>query len=221
MSGRSWGALLVVLVGLAACAEPADPPSGSAVVDVDENFDAPLEATVYDAPHAGADPRFAALSAREPFGFGTPADEARIALWDIDVKPDGEGLPEGQGTVAEGRIVYAAQCMACHGATGVEGPNDRLVGTDPWGRWPATARTIGNYWPYATTLFDFISKAMPQITPGVLTADETYSVIAYLLYMNELWPEDGVLDRTTLPAVEMPARNRFVPDDRVGGAEVR
>lgn len=156
----------------------------------------------------------------ERFGFGTPATEARIALWDIDVKPDGEGLPPGSGTVAEGEVVYLAQCVACHGPTGTEGPNDRLVGTTPWDQWPS-GRAVGNYWPYATTLFDYISKAMPQLTPGTLTADETYAVIAYILNLNGLVPDDGVMNAETLPAVVMPARNKFVPDDRRGGAEVR
>ena len=156
----------------------------------------------------------------ERFGFGTPATEARIALWDIDVKPDGEGLPPGGGTVAEGEVVYLAQCAGCHGPTGTEGPNDRLVGTTPWEQWPS-GRAVGNYWPYATTLFDYIRKAMPQLTPGTLTADETYAVIAYILNLNGLVPDDGVMNAETLPAVVMPARNKFVPDDRRGGAEVR
>ncbi len=154
------------------------------------------------------------------FGFGADPSEARIALWDIDVKPDGEGLPPGSGTVAEGEVVYRAKCAACHGATGTEGPNDRLVGTTPWERWPR-GRAIGNYWPYATTLFDYIRKAMPQATPGTLTHDETYAVISYLLYLNEIVDETAVMDARTLPAVKMPARDRFVPDDRVAGPTVR
>jgi cytochrome c len=94
------------------------------------------------------------------------------------------------------------------------------VGVEPWGRWPP-GRAIGNYWPYATTLFDYIRKAMPQATPGVLTPDETYSVIAYILNLNGLVPEDATMNAETLPVVVMPARDRFVADDRRGGAEVR
>jgi len=154
------------------------------------------------------------------FAFGSEASQARVALWDIDVKPDGEGLPPGSGTVAEGEAVWTVHCVSCHGVTGVEGPYDRLVGTDPWEEWPAT-RTVGNYWPYATTLYDYIRKAMPQLTPGLLTADENYAVIAYLLNLNGIIPADAVMNAQTLPAVVMPARDRFVVDDRRGGVEVR
>ena len=155
--------------------------------------------------------------APERFQFGSAASADRVALWDVDVKPDGEGLPAGSGSVAEGRAVYEVHCIACHGPTGTEGPNDRLVGREPWEDTPAT-RTVGNYWPYATTLFDYIRRAMPQLTPGILTADQTYAVIAYLLYLNEIVDADAVMTATTLPAVEMPARDRFVVDDRTGGA---
>ena len=151
------------------------------------------------------------------FGFGTEASAARVAMWDIDVRPDGTGLPPGSGSVTEGRTVFMTQCVACHGATGVEGPNDRLVDSEQWDVWPTT-RTIGNYWPYATTLYDYIRKAMPQLTPGILTDDEVYAVIAYLLFLNEIVPEDAVMDAESLPAVEMPARDKFVVDDRVGGS---
>jgi cytochrome c len=139
-----------------------------------------------------------------------------VALWDVDVKPDGEGLPPGSGTVAEGEQVYMLYCASCHGPTGTEGPNDRLVGREPWEDAPTT-RTLGNYWPYATTIFDYVGRAMPQLTPGILTADQKYAVIAYLLHRNEIVPADAVMNATTLAAVEMPARDRFVVDDRQGG----
>lgn len=150
------------------------------------------------------------------FGFGSEATDARVALWDIDVRPDGQGLPPGSGTVAEGRDVFVTQCVACHGPTGTEGPNDRLVDSRQWDDAPTT-RTVGNYWPYATTLYDYIRKAMPQLTPGILTNDEVYAAIAYILYLNEIVPEDAVMNAQTLPAVVMPARDKFVVDDRVGG----
>jgi cytochrome c len=196
---------LAVLVAslLAGCADP------------DGNDLASLPDTDAEAP------RFTLPSqAPERFSFGSEASEARIAQWDIDVKPDGEGLPPGSGTVAEGEAVYTTYCSACHGPTGVDGQYDVLVGTLPWDEWPGS-RTIGGYWPYATTLYDYIRRAMPQLTPGVLTADETYAVVAYLLHMNEIVPEDAVMNAETLAAVEMPARDRFVVDDREGGPEIR
>jgi cytochrome c len=158
--------------------------------------------------------------APESFGLGAEASAARIAMWDVDVKPDGEGLPPGRGTVAEGEVVFRTYCIACHGPTGTEGPNDQLVGSEPWEDWPGSS-TVGGYWPYATTLYDYIARAMPQLTPGILTPNQTYAVIAYLLERNGIVPADAVMDAETLPAVRMPARDRFVTDDRQGGAEVR
>ncbi len=154
------------------------------------------------------------------FEFGAAADEARIALWDKDVKPDGEGLPRGSGSVAEGEVVFRTYCIACHGPTGTEGPNDVLVGSELWDAWPGSV-TVGGYWPYATTLYDYISRAMPQLTPGVLTPDQTYAVIAYILNRNGIIAADARMDAESLPAVRMPARDRFVTDDRQGGAEIR
>ena len=152
------------------------------------------------------------------FGFGQPATEAEIAALDIDVRPDGAGLPPGRGTVAEGAAVYAAACAVCHGPTGREGPYDVLVGGDSTWSEP---HTIGNYWPYATTLYDYIHRAMPQLTPGSLTPDEVYSLVAFLLHANGLIPEDAVMNAETLPLVEMPARGRFVRDPRRGGPGIR
>lgn len=151
------------------------------------------------------------------FAFGREAPEELISAWDIDVRPDGTGLPPGSGTVAEGRDVYMVHCIACHGPTGTEGPEDVLVDSEQWDLYP-TRRTVGNYWPHATTLYDYIRKAMPQLTPGILTSDQVYAVIAYVLHLNEIVPEDAVMDAETLPAVVMPARDKFVVDDRMGGA---
>ena len=169
---------------------------------------------------SGKDLSGGAESGPDHFGFGSDASEARIAMWDIDIKPDGEGLPPGSGTVAEGQRVYLTYCVACHGATGTEGPNDRLVSRAEWEQWPNDP-TVGNYWPYATTLYDYIRRAMPQLTPGTLTSDETYAVIGYILNMNGLVAADAVMDATTLPDIEMPARDRFVTDDRQGGPAIR
>ena len=176
----------------------------------------PGAATAMGGAGAGT-PEGLPAHAPDRFGFGSEASEARIAVWDIDVKPDGEGLPPGSGSVAQGEQVYMTYCIACHGPTGTEGPNDRLVGTDPWEEWPGSL-TVGGYWPYATTLFDYIRKAMPQLTPGILTSDQTYAVIAYVLHLNGIVPADAVMDAGTLPEVRMPARDRFVVDDRRGGS---
>jgi len=157
----------------------------------------------------------------ERFSFGSAASADRLAAWDINVFPDGRGLPPGQGTVTEGAVVWARNCAACHGATGIEGPNNVLVGTAPWEDYPGT-RAIGGYWPYATTLFDYVRRAMPQMAPGSLTSDETYAVIAWILHRNELIAEDAVMNAASLAAVVMPARDRFVPDDRLqGGTQIR
>lgn len=158
--------------------------------------------------------------APDRFEFGSAASQARVALWDIDVKPDGDGLPPGSGSVEEGRVLYEVQCLVCHGPTGAEGPNDRLVPAGEWRQWPQ-GRTVGGYWPYATTLFDYVRRAMPQTTPGSLSDDQVYAVSAYVLHLNGLLPADATLDSASLAAVEMPARDRFVPDDRRGGPEVR
>ena len=168
------------------------------------------------------------------FGLGQPASPEFIAKLDIDIMPDGTGLPPGKGTAAEGAIIYASKCASCHGAKGEGGPNDALVGPEPKAFAPFGPRydkargeakdvpfTIGNYWPYATTIFDYTRRAMPFPNPGTLTADETYSLVAWLLAKNGIIPEDAVMNAKTLPAVGMPARNRFVPDNRAGGAKVR
>jgi cytochrome c len=160
------------------------------------------------------------------FAIGRDATPAEIAVLDIDFGPDGAGAPPGSGSVAEGKVVFDAKCSVCHGPTGKEGPNDRLVGREPregfpFGETRGIGRTIGNYWPYATTIFDYVKRAMPMAAPGSLTANEVYAVAAYILFLNEIIPEDAVMDAQTLPAVVMPARDRFVTDDRVGGPEVR
>jgi len=160
------------------------------------------------------------------FAIGQIASSAKIAALDIDFGPDGVGAPPGSGSVAEGKVVFDTKCSVCHGATGTEGPNDRLVGrlpddAFPFGEARGTRRTIGNYWPYATTIFDYVNRAMPMTAPGSLTGDEVYAVAAYILFLNEIIPEDAVMNAESLPEVVMPARNRFVKDDRVGGPEVR
>lgn len=169
----------------------------------------------------------APIAAPAVFGVGRAATAEEVAAWDLDVNPKGEGLPPGEGTVAQGAVVYARSCASCHGAKG-EGmpPNPRLVGRIPGDSFPfatdrSAPRTIGSYWPYATTLFDYIRRAMPQNALGSLSANETYAVIAWLLAANDVIPADAVMSATSLPAVQMPSRDRFVRDDRTGGAGFR
>ena len=170
---------------------------------------------------APAKPQPSNGSTNEParFGIGRPATPAEIAALDIDVGPDGAGLPPGRGTAADGAPIYAARCAACHGKTGKEGPNDILVGRLPddaftFARDPRAPKTIGSYWPYATTIFDYVRRAMPPDAPGSLKDNEVYGLVAYLLTLNELIPADAVVDATSLAKVKMPAHDRFVPDTR-------
>lgn len=161
------------------------------------------------------------------FELGTPASAARIAAVDIDANASGIGLPPGRGTYANGRAIYARQCAMCHGVRG-EGiaPFPQLVGAEPrdsfpFARDPKIPHTIGNYWPHATTLYDYIRRAMPFTAPGSLQPDEVYSLVAYLLAENDIVSRDAVIDAETLPKVRMPARERFVTDDRQGGPTFR
>ena len=150
-----------------------------------------------------------AASAQEGPDLGVPATQEQIAGWDISIGPDGAGLPAGSGTAAAGKAVYEAKCLACHGAEGAGQPNDRLVGGQGTLREAAPIRTVGSYWPYATTVVDYIRRAMPYVTPHSLTADETYAVTAYLLALNGIIEQDAVMDATSLPTVVMPNRGNF------------
>jgi mono/diheme cytochrome c family protein len=143
-------------------------------------------------------------------GLGVPATPEQIASADISIPPDGAGLPEGSGTPAQGGQVYLAKCIACHGPEGVGGINDRLVGGRGTLTTAAPVKTIGSYWPYATTLFDFIRRAMPYPAPHSLTSNETYALTAYLLQLNGVIAADAVMDAKTLPKVQMPNRGNFV-----------
>jgi cytochrome c len=161
------------------------------------------------------------------YGFGTPSTAEEIAAWDIDVRPDGKGLPSGRGSAVEGSKIYAIKCIACHGIDGAGGINDRLVVHSPDEPFPDSNdpnagdhRTVGNYWPYATTLFDYIRRSMPFNMPGSLDSNEVYALTAHLLYLNHIISEDAEMNAETLPKVEMPARDSFVLDDRQNYREV-
>jgi S-disulfanyl-L-cysteine oxidoreductase SoxD len=147
--------------------------------------------------------------------FGQSIAPADIAPWDISIGPDGAGLPPGRGTPAQGEAVYAAKCQACHGEKAAGRPNDPLVGgigSLAPGKPPV--KTVGSYWPYATTLFDYIRRAMPFQESQSLTSDEVYAVSAYILQLNEIIGKDDVLDAQTLPKVKMPNRDGFIPFPR-------
>lgn len=153
---------------------------------------------------AGPAPRWSAADAPR---LGQPADAATLARLDRTVFPDGRGLPPGRGTAAEGERLYRRHCQACHGAGAQGGTADELVG-DPAAADPG-ARTLAAYWPYATTLFDFIRRAMPMTAPGSLRDDEVYALSAYLLATDGLWPRDQPLDGPALAALRMPHRAAF------------
>lgn len=142
--------------------------------------------------------------------LGREATSAEIAGWDISIPPDGSGLPPGGGTAAAGSAVYAAKCQSCHGEKGAGTPNDRLVGGHGTLAGPAPVRTVGSYWPYATTVFDYVRRSMPYQHPQSLTNDEAYAVTAYLLHLNGIIAEGDVMNAQTLPRVRLPNRDNFI-----------
>jgi cytochrome c len=145
--------------------------------------------------------------------LGRPIAPAELAPWDISIGPDGDGLPPGRGTPAQGEAVYVAKCQGCHGENGAGRPNDTLVGgTLAPGRPPV--KTVGSYWPYATTLFDYVRRAMPWNETKSLTDDEVYAVSAYILRLNGIIGADDVIDAQSLPKVRMPNRDGFIPFPR-------
>lgn len=151
------------------------------------------------------------------FGIGKPAAPGELRGF-ISILPDGRGLPPGSGSVAQGRNLYAGQCASCHGLHLEGGLGDRLVGgrgslkTDATGKAPI--RTVESYWPYATTLFDYIKRAMPMNAPGSLTDSEIYSLTAYILAEARIIAGDAVIDAHALARIRMPNRDGFIPDGR-------
>jgi cytochrome c len=147
------------------------------------------------------------------YGFGHAPSAAEIAAFDIDVRPDGQGLPPGHGSVQEGAAIFATKCASCHGEKGelVQPTGNALAGGQGTLASPKPIKTIGSYWPYASTLFDYIRRAMPFNAPQSLSNDEVYAVTAYLLSLNGIVAENTVLDAKTLPRIKMPNRDGFTP----------
>ena len=141
--------------------------------------------------------------------LGKPISPVEIAAWDISIQPDGTGLPPGSGTPAQGARIYAEKCVACHGEEGKGGRNAALVGGAPIRNMDST-KTIANFWPYATTLFDFTRRAMPWQQPRTLTNEEVYALSAYILALNKIIGENDVMNAQTLPKVRMPNRDGFI-----------
>jgi cytochrome c len=158
-----------------------------------------------DTPTAGA-PRY---------HLGRPATEADIAAAGISVGPDGHGLPPGEATARDGRPLYEATCASCHGLRGegsetypaLAGGRNTLRNTHP-------ILTIGSYWPYATTVWDYVNRAMPYQNPGTLNSQQVYALTAYLLYLNKIVGERQIVNQRTLPLIRMPNRNGFIADPR-------
>ena len=141
--------------------------------------------------------------------LGKPINRAEIAAWDINILPDGAGLPPGSGTPAEGARIYAAKCSLCHGENGKGGPNAPLVGGGPI-KDMESEKTIANFWPFATTIFDYIRRAMPWRQPRSLANEEVYALTAYILSLNHLIGENDTMNAQTLPKVRMPNRDGFI-----------
>jgi mono/diheme cytochrome c family protein len=155
------------------------------------------------------------LAAQSPtYGVGRPPTPEEIRGLGAAIAPDGAGLPEGSGTVAAGRELFAAQCSRCHGPNGEGNVGPILVGGQGTLASPKPLKTVGSYWPYATTLWDYINRAMPFDQPGLLKPQEVYAAVAYLLNINGIIRDDQVIDATSLPKIVMPNRNGFILDPR-------
>jgi cytochrome c len=151
-----------------------------------------------------------AVLAAERYDLGRVATLEEIKGWDIDISPDGAGLPPGRGDVRHGEAIFAAKCASCHGARGEGKPMDQLVGGPCTLRDKKPEKTVGSFWPYATTLFDFVRRAMPLNAPQSLAPDEVYALSAYVLFLNGIVPQDATLDADNLAKIKMPNRDGFV-----------
>ena len=142
--------------------------------------------------------------------FGHPADPELVKAWDKSIPPDGKGLPPGKGSVAEGLAIYTDKCVMCHGVDGVGKPSDRLTGGIGSLASPQPVKTVSSYWPYATTLFDYIRRAMPITHPHSLNDHEIYALVAYILSVDGIVKKNAVLDAKSLPKMKMPNRDGFI-----------
>jgi mono/diheme cytochrome c family protein len=152
----------------------------------------------------------ASPATRETPNLGRVASPSEVAAWDLSIPPDGTGLPPGRGSSGQGAIVYEQKCQNCHGERGAGQPNDRLVGGHGTLASKSPVRTVGSYWPYATTVFDYVRRAMPYTQSHSLSDDEVYAVTAYLLHLNGIIGESDVMNAETLPRVKMPNRDQFI-----------
>ena len=152
--------------------------------------------------------------AQSKFKLGRAATPAEIAAWNIDIAPDGKNLPPGSGTVTRGRDIFNTQCAACHGMKGEGGIAERLSGGRGTLGTPSPVFSVGSFWPYATTLFDYIRRAMPLNAPQSLPSDDVYSVAGYVLFLNDLMPETASVDAKVLTEFRMPNRDGFISDPR-------
>lgn len=159
---------------------------------------------------AGAGLAALTVQAQEGPDLGVEISAEDLAPWDISIETDGAGLPPGSGNAAAGEAIYTAKCLACHGAEGQGQPNDRLVGGHGTLTDLEQVRTIGSFWPHASTVFDYIRRSMPFTTPQSLTDDEVYALTSYLLYLNGIIGQDDVMNARTLARVQMPNRDGFV-----------
>ncbi len=162
-----------------------------------------------------------AIVSGQGYGLGRTATPDEIRKHDIFIPPGGANLPAGTGTAERGQAIYAAQCARCHGATGREGPEEPLVGGIGSLATQRPLKTVGSFWPYATTLWDYVNRAMPFDRPGVLSPDDVYSVTAYVLQLNGIVSPADVLDANSLPKVRMPNRDGFIPDGRPDAGKKR
>jgi cytochrome c len=155
------------------------------------------------------------VSAQSPrYGIGRPPTPEEIRHLGSAIAPDGSGLPQGVGTVEAGRVLFAAQCSRCHGPAGEGEIGARLVGGQGTLQTARPLKTVGSFWPYATTLWDYVNRAMPFDRPGSLEPHEVYAAVAYVLHLNGIIEDSRIMDKTSLPMVKMPNRDGFVADPR-------